>query len=362
MDAHARPRSGSRSGTGESGQPASRRDLLQQIYRVALATRLVDERLWLMSRQGRVSFVITPRGHEVAQVASAAAVRVGLDTAWPYYRDMGVGLALGVSPYEIFLGGLGRADDPHSGARQLTAHLSSKALGIGTVSSAIAAQVPHAVGAAYAAIVLQTGSVAFCWMGEGAMSAGQTHEAMNLAAVHRFPVVFLIENNGHAISVPQALQMPIKSVAERAAGYAMPGVSVDGADPIAVYDATTGARDRAMRGEGPTLIELRVVRMTPHSSQDDDAYRTAAEKTAAVEKDPLPKLRAALIAACVMTEPGADELATALRERVLADEDLALSQPEPDASRARRWLYAGDEPHVFASPPSQPSWQGVVGG
>ena len=110
------------------------------------------------------------------------------------------------------------------------------------------------------------------------------------------------------------------------------------------------------------MVEFRVVRMTPHSSQDDDAYRTATEKAAAVEKDPLPKLRAALIAAGVMTEPRADELAAALRARVLADEDLALSQPEPDASRARRWLYAGDEPHGFASPPGQTSWQGVVGG
>src|SRR5579864_6865233 len=125
--------------------------LLLRIYRVVLATRAVDERLWILSRQGRVSFVLTARGHEVAQVASVAAMRRGHDSAWPYYRDMGVGLALGVSPYEVFLGALARADDPHSGGRQLTAHLSSPSLRIGSISSEVAAHIPHAVGAAYAA-------------------------------------------------------------------------------------------------------------------------------------------------------------------------------------------------------------------
>lgn len=315
--------------------------LLRRIYRTAVLARLIDERLWLLSRQGRVSFVITPRGHEVAQAASAAGMRRGLDSAWPYYRDMAVGLALGVTPYEIFLGALGRSSDPHSGGRQLTAHMSSRQFRIGSISSAIAGQVPHAVGAGYAAVVQGVDSVAFCWMGEGATSAGQTHEAMNLAATRRFPVVFLVENNGLAISVPQSLQMPIQSVAVRGVGYAMPGVSVDGSDVSAVYAATVEARDRASRGDGPSLIELRVSRIAPHSSQDDDSYRDAAQKAAAASEDPIRRLRSALLDTGLITEEDDVYLVAELRQHVLADEDRALAQPEPDATRARRWLFVG---------------------
>ena len=318
--------------------------LLKRIYRTAVLTRIVDERLWVLSRQGSVSFVITPRGHEVAQAASAAAIRRGLDSAWPYYRDMAVGFALGVTPYEIFLGALGRAVDPHSGGRQLTAHMSSRQLQIGSISSAIAGQVPHAVGAAYASVVRGIDSVAFCWMGEGATSAGQTHEAMNLAATRRFPVVFLVENNGLAISVPQALQMPIKSAAVRGVGYEMPGVSIDGSDALAVYAATTDARERARQGRGPSLIELRVVRITPHSSQDDDSYRTDAERSAAASEDPIVRLKAALLHAGLMTEDEDAELTSHLRQTVQDDENRALAQPHPEPSRARRWLFVGDDP------------------
>ena len=112
-------------------------DVLARVYDVALVTRAVDERLWILTRQGRAGFVLTARGHEIAQIASAVAMRVGVDSAWLYYRDLGVGLALGVTPYELFLGALARADDPHSGGRQLTAHLSSPELRIGSVSSEV---------------------------------------------------------------------------------------------------------------------------------------------------------------------------------------------------------------------------------
>ena len=137
---------------------------------MSLVTRAVDERLWIQSRQGRAGFVLTGRGHEIAQVASAAALQQGHDSAWPYYRDLGVGLALGVTPYEVFLGALARADDPHTGGRQLTAHFSSPSLRIGSISSEVAAHIPHAVGAAYAARVRGEDTVAVCWFGDGAAS------------------------------------------------------------------------------------------------------------------------------------------------------------------------------------------------
>ena len=334
-------------GSGERGDAA----LLLRIYRVAVTTRAVDERLWTLSRQGRSSFVLTARGHEVVQIASAAAMRRGQDTAWPYYRDMGVGLALGVTPYELFLGAMGRADDPHSGGRQLTMHLSSAARGIGSVSSEVASHLPHAVGAAYAAWVRGEDRVAFCWFGEGAVAEGAAHEAMNLAGVHALPVVFVCENNELAISVPLRLQMAAGSVAERAAGYGMPGVGVDGTDVSAVLDATSEAARRARAGEGPSLIEARVPRIVPHSSQDDDHYRSAAEKEAALEADPLPRLRGELIGRGLLTEDEDTELGRRIRSLVLADADRAWARSEPEPGRARCWLFAGDPPHPSPADP-----------
>jgi 2-oxoisovalerate dehydrogenase E1 component alpha subunit len=237
-----------------SADGRDQRTALLDVYRLAQLTRAMDERLWAFSRQGRAGFVLTGRGHEVAQIASARALRVGHDSAWPYYRDLGVGIALGVTPYEVFLGALARADDPHSGGRQLTGHLSSRTLRIGSVSSEVGAHVPHAVGAAYAERVLGGDAVAVCWFGDGAASEGAVHEAMNLAAVQRLPVVFVCENNGWAISVPLELQMAVGSVADRAATYGMPGSSIDGTDARAVLDASRDAVERARRGDGPSLV------------------------------------------------------------------------------------------------------------
>jgi 2-oxoisovalerate dehydrogenase E1 component alpha subunit len=333
-------------------------DLLSRIYRIALLTRAVDERLWILARQGRAGFVLTGRGHEIAQIATVAAMRRGHDSAWPYYRDLGVGLALGVSPYEIFLGALGRAADPHSGGRQLTGHLSSPGLRLGTVSSEVAAHLPHAVGAAYAAMVRGEDTVALCWFGDGATSEGAAHEAMNLAATRSLPVVFFCENNGYAISVPLNEQTALGNLADRASGYGMIGAEVDGTDAASVYRAAADAIGRARAGDGPSLVDLRVPRMTPHSSQDDDGYRSPAELAAALDADPLKRLRATLIAERVL-DPAADEaLIDQQRRSALADQDRALAQPEPTPDRARRWLFAGDPPHGPAV--DDPGW-GVFG-
>jgi 2-oxoisovalerate dehydrogenase E1 component alpha subunit len=333
--------------------------LLGRIYRVAVTCRALDERFWILSRQGLASFVLTARGHEVAQVASAAVARRGHDSAWPYYRDMAVGLALGVHPYEFFLAALGRAADPHSGGRQLNAHLSSPRLRIGSVSSAIAAHIPHAVGAAYAARVLGQDAVALCWFGEGASSEGATHEAMNLAAIHRLPVVFLCENNGYAISVPLRLQVAGESVAARAAAYGLPGQSVDGTYAAASLAATRAAVARARAGEGPSVVEFAVPRMSPHSSQDDDAYRTAAQRSAAEERDPLPRLRAELMELGLLDRRADERLWESARELALRSADAAQARPQPPPDRRRRWLFAGDPPHEYELDPSLEPWSGV---
>jgi 2-oxoisovalerate dehydrogenase E1 component alpha subunit len=328
-------------------------DLLLRIYRIAVVTRCVDERLWILARQGRAGFVLTARGHEIAQIATVAAMRRGTDSAWPYYRDLGVGLALGVTPYELFLGALGRAADPHSGGRQLTAHLSDPRLRIGSVSSEVAAHIPHAVGAAYAARVRGEAAVAVCWFGDGASSEGATHEAMNLAAVHALPVVFVCENNGYAISVPVAEQMAVP-MAERAAGYGIPGSALDGTDSAAVFAAAATAIGQARGGGGPTLLELRVPRMTPHSSQDDDRYRSEEELRAAAAADPVARVRRTLLDSGVLSEDSDAALVDGIRADVVADQDRALAMPPPDLSRARRWLYAGDPQHEPPRPEPTP--------
>lgn len=289
--------------------------------------------------------MLTARGHEVAQVATTAALQQGVDSAWPYYRDLGVALALGVTPYELFLGALGRADDPHSGARQLTSHFSSKRLRLGSVSSEVGAHLPHAVGAAYAATVTREPSVAMCWFGDGASSEGMAHEAMNMAAVAKLPVVFVCENNGFAISVPQSQQMAVASVAERAAGYGMAGATMDGTDAAAVFTAAAEAVARARHGEGPTLLDLQVPRLVPHSSQDDEHYRTDEERAEAATLDPLPRLEAAL----GLSADEAAAIRTELHDHVKAAADQALTKPPPTPDRARRWLYAGDPPHDYAA-------------
>jgi 2-oxoisovalerate dehydrogenase E1 component alpha subunit len=272
-------------------------------------------------------------------------MRQGVDSAWPYYRDLGVALALGVSPYELFLGATMRADDPHSGARQLTSHFSSKRLRLGSVSSEVGAHIPHAVGAGYAARVKGEESVAVCFFGDGASSEGMAHEAMNQAAVARLPVVFVCENNGYAISVPREAQMAVSTVADRAAGYGMPGAQVDGTDANAVYAAASEAVERARAGDGPSLLDLHVPRLVPHSSQDDEQYRTDDERAAAAEHDPLPRLEAAL----GLSADEAAGIRAEAHDEVKAAADAALAQPEPTPDRARRWLYAGDEPHAYAA-------------
>jgi len=319
--------------------------LLRRIYEITLLSRAVEERFWVLARQGVASFVLTPRGHDVAQIASGAAIRRGHDSVWPYYRDMALALAIGVTPFEMFTGSLGRAGDPHSGSRQLTLHLSSPRLKLGSVSSEIAAHLPHAVGAAYAAQVLGEDKVAVAWFGDGASSEGGTHEAMNLAGIHKLPVVFFCENNGLAISVPLELTMPIHSLAERGAAYGMPGVSVDGTDALAVFRATREAVERARAGDGPSIVEARVPRMTSHSSQDDDAYRTPAEKAEAAAHDPLPRLRETILEYGLLQPGEEEELMRAAHARALAEADRALTLPEPTGARAHQWLYAGDPPH-----------------
>ena len=218
---------------------------------MALA-RALDERAWVLNRSGRVHFVIAGQGHEGAEAGITAALTPGRDWLLPYYRSMTGVMAMGMTPREVFLLQYGKAADPGSGGRQMPSHYGHAGHRIFTSSSPVATQVLHAAGIALAAKLRGTAEVALVAMGEGSSNQGDVHEGLNFAGVHRLPMILLIENNGYAISVPADRQYAVRDIAARAAGYAMPGVIVDGADVIGCYLAAREAVARALAGEGPT--------------------------------------------------------------------------------------------------------------
>lgn len=317
------------------------------MYETMLLARALDERQWVLNRQGRQKFVISCQGHEAAQVGSAWAMRPGLDVMAPYYRDLAAALVFGVSPRDVLLEALGRAGAPWTGGRQLPAHYGSPALKILTSSSAVATQICHATGAALASKLRRDGAVTICYFGDGATSEGDFHEGLNFAAIHHLPVIFVCENNGRAISVPLERQMAVPTVAERAAAYGMPGVRVDGTDLLAVYEATRAARERALRGLGPTLIDAQVPRLTAHSSDDDDSrYRSPEEREAARQRDPLPRACDYLRAWGLLDEARERELRARVQAQVEEALQAALAAPEPDPAEATRHVFKEDSAGV----------------
>ncbi|HEY0736848.1 MAG TPA: thiamine pyrophosphate-dependent dehydrogenase E1 component subunit alpha [Herpetosiphonaceae bacterium] len=324
------------------------RDDLLAIYELMLLARSLDERQWVLNRQGKAPFVISCQGHEAAQVGSAYALKAGKDWALPYYRDLGVVLALGFTPTEVMMGLFARAADPNSGGRQMPAHYGHRKLNIVSQSSPTGTQVPHAAGVGLAIKIrneiagkIVDDSVVWVSFGEGTSSQGEIHEAMNLAGTHKLPVIFVCENNGYAISVPQRQQMGVEDVADRAAGYGFPGVVVDGSDPVACFEATQAAVERARRGEGPTMIEFKCLRLTPHSSDDNDrTYRPADEIKAMKQQDPLITFAAHLKAEDILTDEKEAEIRERIKKQVNEATAAAEAATPPDPSTLFDYIYA----------------------
>ncbi len=311
------------------------------MYRTALLARTLDQRMWSLNRQGRARFVISGQGQEGTQVGSAWALRAGYDIALPYYRDFGVVLALGMTPYEVFLAVLARADDPNSGGRQMPNHWGCKRLNIITGSSPIATQLPHAAGLAQASVIRGDDRVAVSWFGEAASSKGDFHEALNYAGVHRLPVVFVCENNQYAISVTMDMQSAVPDVAARASSYGMPGAIVDGNDTLDVYGAVRSAVARARAGGGPSLVECKTYRLLPHTSDDDDRrYRSPEEVQEWRERDPLPRLRRYLLGRGLLSAEDADGLELGVRAEIEEAARRAEAAPPPEAETAYRRVYS----------------------
>jgi len=276
-------------------------DDLLDLYRNMLLARKIDERMWALNRQGRVAFVVSVSGHEATQVGAAAAIDPSKDWSMPYYRDLAFALTLGISPEQVFAGVFSKEMDTSSAGRQLPNHWSEPDLNIFTQSSVIASQYPQGCGIAYDIKRRGSDAVVVISGGEGSTSEGDWHEAMNFAGIHSLPVVFLIQNNLYAISVPAASEVA-GQVADRAAGYGMPGVVIDGNNVLEVYGAMSAAVTRAREGGGPSLVEAKTYRYYAHTSDDDDKlYRTREEVELWRRKDPIPNFRQYLVEQRVLT-------------------------------------------------------------
>ena len=308
------------------------------MYRKMLLARRIDDRMWALNRQGRVPFVVSVSGHEGTQVGAAFALDPATDWSLPYYRDTAFNLALGVTATDMFMGVLSKAPDPTSGGRQMPNHWSEPDLNIFTHSSVVATQYPHACGIAYQLLVQGSSGVVMVSSGEGATSEGDWHEAMNFAGIHKLPVVFLIQNNLYAISVPAAEEVA-GSLAARAPGYEIPGIEIDGNNVLEVYGAVSAAAERARNGEGPTLIEAKTYRYYAHTSDDDDKlYRSSEEVEVWRRKDPIARHRQYLVESRLLdqaTEGSIDDEVN----RAVADA-VATAEAAPDPTDAMSHVYA----------------------
>jgi 2-oxoisovalerate dehydrogenase E1 component alpha subunit len=313
--------------------------MLEMYYYVCLA-RAVDERMWALQRSGKAAFVISGQGHEGAQVGAVYAIDRDRDWLVPFYRSVAAVLVKGMPPAEIFLIQLGRDSDPSSGGRQMPGHYGHSRHKILSTSSPVATQLLHAAGIAYAAKVRGTGEVCLTELGEGSTSEGDFHEALNFASIHKLAVVFVVENNGYAISVPVSKQMAVPNVSARAAGYGIPGVTVDGSRVLQVYDAARQAVARARSGEGPTLLEVIVPRLTAHSSDDrQEKYRSTEELAHLPEHDPVRVFTAELRERGVLTPAREQEIRARIQLEVDQGTDLAEAAPLPDPTTATRYVY-----------------------
>ena len=326
--------------TTTRNQTASKEEYLR-LHRWMCMAKALDDRMHILVKQGRAPFVGSSRGHEGIQVASTAALGPD-DWLVPHYRGLANSIVRGLTMKEWMLAVFAKAGDPLSAGRNIPGGCYSyRALKIAPVSQVVASWIPKASGIAYAAKLKGEDIVVLCTFGDGATSQGDFHEGVNFAAVHRLPVVFVCENNSYAISVPIRLQMANPDIGDRAAGYGMAGVTVDGTDVPASYAACREAVERARRGEGPTLIDAKIWRMNSHTSEDNHLkYRTKEEIADASEHDPIVRFVAWLIEQRWITADDAAKVQVACDKEASDAADWAEQQPDPVAEDALTNVFA----------------------
>ena len=307
-------------------------DLVDYYSRMVQA-RSLDERIWALNRQGKVPLAASSQGHEATQLGSLlAAEKDGDCFLFPYYRDLALKVAAGLTPVQTMMSFMGKAGDPYSNARQFPlqgADLSNKII---QISNVVAAGLTQSVGYALGARMAGEKTVVFSYFGDGATSQGELHEAMNFASIHKLPVIFICENNRYAISTPQRSQMMVEEIASRAASYGFPGFTVDGMDLIQCYEATREAITHA-RSQGPVLLEMLVERFMSHTTDDDDRrYRPEGEVEEARKRDPVVSLANLLINESILTQKEIDSIDSNALKATDEATDLADASSQPPES------------------------------
>ena len=351
------------------------RDALVGAYRTMVLSRKLDDREIQLRNQNKIYFQISCAGHEAILVAAGMVLRPGYDWFYPYYRDRALCLMLGVTPYEMLLAGVGAADDPASGGRQMPSHWGHRRLQIVSGSSPTGTQCVQAVGCAEAVLRYRQlpqiddrqdryheDEVVFVSLGEGATSEGEFWESLNAACLLGLPVVYLIEDNGYAISVPVAHQTAGGDVSRLVEAY--PGLKllrVDGTDVFQSYGAMHDAVRYARAGHGPALVHASVIRPYSHSLSDDErSYKTPAVRAHEARRDPIPRLSAHLIEQDLATEDELRAIEAEVEREVRDATDRALDAARPDPDTATAYLYspvvdpASDSFAAEAAPEGEP--------
>src|SRR5213592_1711121 len=320
-------------------------NILTEWFHYMLLGRHIDYRFQVLNRQGRAPFIISCAGHEAAQIGVSWPLQPKHDWLAPYYRDVVLCMRMGMTPLDLMLAVLAKAADPASGGKQTPGHFSDTRLNITSGGSPVATQLVRGAGVAYALKMDGTDRVLLTCYGEGAGAEGDAHEAFNFAAIYKLPEIFVCENNGFAISTPFRKEYAIDYVAQRAAGYGFPGVTVDGRDPVTCYVVSKEAVARARAGEGPTLIECLVDRLGAHSSEDDQRrYRTQEEIELLAENDCLERFKKRLLEEGVMTAKQVAEYEAAVKEDVTKTTKDGMDSADPSPEDALKNVYAVEAP------------------
>ena len=315
-------------------------DDLKALFRAMLFTRLFDQRGMNLQRQGRIGFFVPSMGQEASQIGTGYAMG-NKDVLYPSYRTHSLALLKGV-PLKVLYDQLwGNATDLVKG-RQMPNHFAIPSINWVSISSPIGTQISQAAGAARAAQIRGDKDVAvWAWFGDGGTSSNDFHAGLNFAGVWKAPCIFMCENNHWAISVPEEMQTASVSFADKAVAYGMRGVRVDGNDVLAVYEAAREARDRAVAGDGPTLIETVTFRMGPHSSSDDPKRYQPPELFEAWQKrDPIDRYREWLEAKDLWSKDEEEALAAELQKEIATAVEAAESTPAPDVETVFDDVYA----------------------
>lgn len=327
--------------TASKGEPVESRDkqLLLRIFETMVMTRAVEDRMVSMYRSGDLlGSLYTGHWHEAISVGTASALRQD-DFLAPIHRDLGAHLWRGMDPAQIMASFMGKATSP-TGGRDGTLHYGRLDLNIYNLPSHIPDNYPVALGFAFAFQYRDQDGVSLAYCGDGSTSEGNFHESLNIAAAMKLPAIFVVENNQYAYSTPVRMQSAVKEYAVKAQGYGMPGVTVDGTDVLAVYDATSEAVARARAGEGPSLIEGVTMRMHGHAEHDPADYVPRELLEEWQKRDPVALFENVLLEHGIIDEETASKTREAARQKAIEARKKALTDPLPDPATVEQGVYA----------------------